>query len=338
MNKFFFEKYFLFIFGILLVFQGYSQQDAQFSQYMFLNPYINPGSAGIDNNTNATLVYRNQWTGMSASNSSDNSFVAPQSTVLTLSTKIRQINSGIGLFVLNDQLGPLSTQNFKLSYSYHINLTEKLKLGIGVKIGAIRQYIDTDKWRTTDPIDNDQRLIYVRNNQSFANTIMFDFGSGLWLQHANYYFGLSFAHINNPVYMVQDNYKQSKIYLHYYLTGGYNFRLNENFVLTPSFIVKDIIYTGVFKPGYQFDISSLINYQNNRFWGGLSYRHLDALVALVGVGLLKDHSLRLGYAFDLTILGNSSKAFTSHEIMLSYIKPVAELLPRPIIRTPRFRY
>jgi len=53
---------------------------------------------------------------------------------------------------------------------------------------------------------------------------------------------------------------------------------------------------------------------------------------------LKENTLRLGYAFDLTNFGVEAKTRASHEIMLSYIFPRPANLIRPPIRTPRYNF
>jgi hypothetical protein len=84
-------------------------------------------------------------------------------------------------------------------------------------------------------------------------------------------------------------------------------------------------------------VSAIATY-NDKFWGGLSFRQGDAAIVLVGVSLLKDNSLRLGYAFDYIIKARPLKRPTSNEIMLSYTLPPPVIRNKPITRTPRFRH
>jgi len=66
----------------------------------------------------------------------------------------------------------------------------------------------------------------------------------------------------------------------------------------------------------QFDINALLKY-NNQFWGGVSYRQTDAIVAMVGASF-KD--INIGYAYDITTsaMGENKRSSGSHEIMLGY--------------------
>jgi type IX secretion system PorP/SprF family membrane protein len=301
---------------------------------MFVNEYTNPAACGIKNTTEAAFIYRYQWLGYETTNGDMNA--SPQSQLLTLSTKIREINSGIGLFVLNDKIGPIRSFNAKFSYAYHINLADDLKLGLGMRAGIFQQSFDPSVWNPTQPVALDNRLSYLSTNRSGSN---FDLGAGLWLQGTKFFAGLSFSHLTQPTFLyntVSDTvYDKSKIFRHYYITGGYIFTLNENWSLTPTALIKSDLLNFSHT---QIDVSAIVRYNNGLFWGGLSYRLQESMVALIGVGLLNDRSLKIGYAFDLIVNGSNAKSGTSHEIMVTYSKPVAEILPRPIIRTPRFRY
>jgi hypothetical protein len=88
---------------------------------------------------------------------------------------------------------------------------------------------------------------------------------------------------------------------------------------------------------YSFEVSAVATY-NEKFWGGLSFRQGDAAIVLVGVSLLKDNSLRLGYAFDYIIKARALKRPTSNEFMLSYTLPPHTPKIKSITRTPRFRH
>src|SRR5437868_1866273 len=84
--------------------QLFAQQDAQFSQYMFNGLYLNPGYAGIEGVTRATLISRTQWLGYRATEYEGG---APNSQVLSVTTKLPKNYGGAGLYMLLDRLGPI---------------------------------------------------------------------------------------------------------------------------------------------------------------------------------------------------------------------------------------
>ncbi len=316
--------------NILILYKGYSQTDPQFSQYMFISPYLNPGSVGIDNSTNIAMLIRYQWAGSRPNTGSSELSSSPVSQLFVGSTKIKQINSGIGGYIMRETLGPLSNVNAKVNYAYHFDLG-KGKFGVGIGLGIYNQAFNVDVLSPNDP--NDPVISYLGSN----NPVLFDLNTGLFYQHQNYYIGLSSFHLNEPIYnkAKSDTTKAGTIGRQYYLTGGYNFRINELFTLTPSVIIKTTFPKLITS---SIDFSALLKYNQDQFWGGLSYRSGEAIIALVGVGLTKNNALKAGVAFDLTVIGGTAKAGTSYEIMLTYSKPVPDILPKPIIRTPRYRF
>ncbi|TAE67008.1 MAG: type IX secretion system membrane protein PorP/SprF, partial [Bacteroidetes bacterium] len=96
---------------------------------MFTHAYMNPAYVGINNQTEILGLYRSQWTGLKATN--DGVSGVPYSQMLSASTKIRALNSGVGLYIANDKLAALSNLYIRGSYAYHIYISENTKIGLG---------------------------------------------------------------------------------------------------------------------------------------------------------------------------------------------------------------
>ena len=118
---------------------------------------------------------------------------------------------------------------------------------------------------------------------------------------------------------------------HLVFTAGYNYELNYNLVVTPSVIVKSDLNEISIEGG-------VMGTYDDKFWAGLSFRQGDAFIALLGINLLKDKSLSIGYSFDYVFKGQDAKQPTSHEVLLSYTLPPIVAGGKKIIRTPRFRH
>lgn len=309
-----------------------AQQDPQFSQYMFANMSFNPAYAGITERTEFVGIYRSQWT--SNKTTLDGNTGTPVSQIISASTKLKFINSGIGLNIIHDNIATLDNIYIKLNYSYHINLSEDLKLGIGISGGYLNQSINTSLWRPSD-VQTDNRLEDIKNNPS--NGVL-DADAGFWILSKKFSLGISTAHILQPNLfsnVIQSFEYNSSFRRHAYLYSHYKIQMNENWQLVPSVLLKSSLKA---LNNTQFEFTGLAVYSDYKFWGGVSYRNYDALVAMIGIGFLKNNALKVGYAFDLTVLGAAAKAGTSHEILATYSIPVKDLLPKPVIRTPRFRY
>ncbi len=94
---------------------------------------------------------------------------------------------------------------------------------------------------------------------------------------------------------------------HYYLTGGYNFRLNDDFILQPSLLAK-----GTERSPAQLDVNAKAVYKNN-YWLAVSYRTSQSAIAIIGI---KYKRYYIGYAFDYAFSNLSNYSTGSHEFML----------------------
>lgn len=296
--------------------EAVAQQDAHFSQYMFNSLYINPAAAGLDGNAKFSLIHRSQWAGYGDG--------GPQTTVLNFSSPIMQMKSGAGATIVRDVIGAQSNIEAQFSYAYHLPLGPQGKLSIGARIGAFSKTLDFDKYKPTDP--DDENLMKSGTESQFKPDAAF----GVWYKAEKYFGGISVNHLIKSEFDFGTKSLRNPLSRHMYVTGGYNYEANYSLILTPSVLVKTDFNS------YSFDVNAMATY-NNKYWGGLSYRNADAITAVIGMAMLKDNNLRFGYAFDLTVPSSDAKKPTSHEVMVSYSIPVLLVGPKPVMRVPRYR-
>lgn len=297
-----------------------AQQDIQFSQYMYNLTYYNPAYAGIEGVAKVSAFHRNQWLGYSPTTGGG---VAPTTQMIVMNAPIFRINSGIGLHVSHDQLGPMSNLEAQVAYAYHLGLGNS-KLSFGLRAGAFSQVFDFNQYVVVNP---DEPVL----REGRESQIRPDLAMGVFLRAEKYFAGVSFTHLLRSEFDFGSDQLRNALENHMYIVGGYDYEVNYNFVLTPSVLVKTDFAT------YSFDLSVVGTY-NDKIWGGLSFRQSDAIAALFGYSFLDDNALRVGYAFDYIVTGQDAKMATSHELMLSYTLPMASGAGKKIIRTPRFRH
>jgi type IX secretion system PorP/SprF family membrane protein len=288
-----------FLFLVLGISTGRSQQDPLSSQYMFNSLTYNPGVAGTSGMICATALNRQQWIGFKG---------APSTTVFNISAPISpfKISSGVGLLIESDNVGFDKDINLSAAYSYLVDLNTG-KLGIGISLGMLNKTLEPS-WQIpngdgfTSP---DQDPLIPTNKESF---VAFDAGLGLYLKADKYYASLSVTHINQP--KIKFTKGLPYVSRHYYLTGGYTVQLpNPSLELLPSIFV--------FSDGKvaQFNVTSLVRY-NKKVWGGVSYRAGDALTGIVGFELY--NGIRIGYAYDFPLSDIRKNTSGSHEFMVNY--------------------
>jgi type IX secretion system PorP/SprF family membrane protein len=287
----------------LLTFSGtvlLAQQEIMLSQYMFNQMVVNPAYAGSKPYASADALYRRQWVNFPGS---------PRTETFSIHSPIGLTNMGLGLGVAHDEIGVENNTDINISYSYHLKLNQRLKLGLGVRGGLTFYSANLDKLIYWD--QNDQ--VFPQETQT--NTIP-SAGAGAFLYNRLWYVGVSIPNLlstdpNRPLTINTDDIKliQHKV-RHYYLSAGYVFEINQDVVLKPSTLVK---YTWNVPVEVDINVNALLM---ERLWLGASYRTGDAFVGLIGVNITKQ--LRLMYAYDFTMTDIKNYSDGTHEITLGY--------------------
>lgn len=297
----------------------YGQQNPLFSHYM-LNPTLyNPGFVGGGSTAYLSAGHRSQWLGYNTT--LDGTGAAPTSQNISLSIPVQGALSGVGMNILNDNIGPVSNLKLQpmLSVSRAVN---NGTLTIGVAPAVITQTLNFNELRFVDPSDP----FNVGSRQTQTKP---DLDIGLVYSTDKMDLGLSAqnlleASFNFGIEDLGNNYTRSFV-------GTWRYRYSPiyNFVFMPSMIVRYDLNTTT------FDVGLMATYQD-RIWGGLSYRYSEAIIMLLGYSLLEDNKLRVGYSFDYVVSNQEAKQPTSHEIFLRYNLPSFSFGGKKIIRTPRF--
>lgn len=275
----------------------FSQQDFQYTQYMYNTVSINPAYAGNRGMLSFNGIYRNQWVGLEG---------APESLTFSANTPIGHINHsivGLGLTFFNDKVGPSTESNIVVDFSYTILLGEHTNLSFGLKGGLNMLDVDFSKLNPQSPTDPDLNAIDNR-----ASPVV---GTGFYL-HSNdrWYLGLSSPNLLSTKHY--DDYTASTAIekTHVYFIGGYVFDLNPDLKFKPSFLTKAVVGAPV-----ALDVSANFLF-NEKLTLGAAYRFDAAVSGLVGLQV--NDQLMLGYAYDYdtTELGNYNSG--SHEIFLRF--------------------
>jgi type IX secretion system PorP/SprF family membrane protein len=301
------------IIAIILLITGslYSQQDAQFTQYMYNTIAINPAYAGSRGAMSMFAVHRQQWIGING---------GPVTTGVSAHTPLPK-NTGLGVSINKDAIGAHEQTNVAVDFSYTIHTSETVKLSFGLKGSMNMLNIDYTKLRVYDATD-------VRLQDNIDKRSNPNIGAGVYLHGKKGYVGLSVPHIIQNVYFnstVNPSTGQiAKERLHYYLISGYVFELNDNLKFKPAMLNKVVMGAPV-----QTDISANFMY-NQKFILGAAYRLSGAISALAGFQITDQ--LFAGYSYDAEVTPLAKYNSGSHEIFIRY-----ELFSNPSrVVSPRF--
>ena len=286
--------------GFIMLFDMIAQQDPQYSQYMFNHMAVNPGYAGSHDAICLSAVHRQQWVGIDG---------APVTYIFTANAPFKMFGAshGIGLTVMNDQIGFDQNVSAGLDYAFRFPLGQG-KLGIGLS-GMFLNKALTAKWYI--PGGDWESDLYIPSEKE--SVMGFDMGIGVFYRADNVYLGLASTHLLEPVLRYAEK-KEAKYMLkrHYYATSGCVLPLNNPvWELAPSLMV--------YSDGTASQFTANLNIMyNKKIWGGAGYRLNEAFIAMIGVDLF--NGVKIGYSFDYTYssLRNYFTAGGSHEIVVSY--------------------
>jgi type IX secretion system PorP/SprF family membrane protein len=336
---------FVFVVAFLSLSDVVAQQDAQFSQYMFNGLFYNPGNAGIEGVTRATVITRRQWLGYTRS---DN-YVSPggntpTSQAITINSRLPFLKNrtGAGLGIVYDNRGPITSYEIQLSGAYLLKLGNG-NLGIGARAGTYAQSLRTDWYQVVDQTDP----IYQDLVGNSARQLKMDYAAGLWYQATKWYMGFSLNHLSKQKFSYGSDSITSVLNNHMHINGGYIFQLSPTLKIIPSAIIQTDLKQMTILVGPMIDY-------NSKFWiganvrqsagkkditsGGGSTYSVNDIIGYVGMNMLKNNALRVGFAFDAVLSGRKALAGTSHEVMLSYMIPSPGGKIKPKVRTPRYRH
>lgn len=305
-----------------------AQQRPQYTQYVFNNFLLNPAVSGIENYTDVKLGYRSQWTGLEGAPVTSyfsinapigSNFVSgdasafpssggeyPQSRSYLQDYRASEPHHGIGFTVVSDKAGPITQTNLNATYAYHLGITSKLNLAVGVAAGVSHLNINTAL--ITLENSNDPTINNLQGSQWKP-----DLGVGIWAYAANYYVGISAQQIlpANLYITTGNSANQSKTVPHFFATAGYKMYVNDDISLMPSALLKFIQPLPT-----TFDLNLKMSFRD-RFWVGGSYRKDDSFAVLAGFNL--SSFVNVGYSYDITTSALRTVSNGTHEIVLGIL-------------------
>ena len=284
----------------------YSQQDSQYTQYMYNTSLVNPAYAGSRETITAFLLHRNQWVGLEG---------APVTNNFSINMPVGDSNFGVGLNFVNDEIGPVSENEISADLAYFIQVSENYKLSLGLKGTANLFQLDVNKLRIFDPADPQ----FQNMDTEFSPNV----GAGLYLFSDKTYFGLSVPSFFESYRYNDNNIEITKEKMHFYFIAGHVFTLSDNIDFKPAVLSK--IVEGA---PLQADITANFLFFD-KLTLGAAYRWDASVSALAGFQISDSWFIGYGYDLETTKLANYNSG--SHEIFLRY-----EFFNRSRVSAPRF--
>ena len=209
---------------------------------------------------------------------------------------------GVGLQLVNDQIGLFSHQRLMAQYAYKQRLLGGV-LSIGLQGGIL-----SEKFRGSGlDLENDNDLAFSKSD---ANGVVVDLSAGLYYTHGPWYAGASVLHATAPSVELGDR-SILDIARVYYLTAGYNIQLHN-----PLLSIHPSVLAHTDGTSHRVNVTTRLKYTHEKkmMYAGVGYSPSNSVTALVG-GFF--HGIIIGYSYEVYTsvlkIGNGS-----HELFVGY--------------------
>ena len=321
-------KRILVIISLALASGVYSQQMPQYSQYLRNQYMVNPGAAGVYDFVDVTISGRWQWIGFG-----DEPRTAYLSVTSPLTRKPKpkynpslrisngpvrnpEIKTGkfkhaVGGQLIADQYGAFRKLQVSGTYALHLPVTKKMNLSFGTRIGMSNNIFLRDKAQVLNLVDQTQT--YTDNTyNAFAadqsSKYILDIGAGLYLYSKKLFVGIAADQLTKDLVEFGSGSANFNNQMHFVGTAGYKIPLNENLSLTPAILAKMMSPAPVALEG-----SLQLEYKE-WLWAGVSYRHKDAVIGMLGLNI--SERFKFGYSYDFSLSRFKDFSGGGHEIVL----------------------
>lgn len=303
---------FLIVFTFLFKY-AYTQQEGQFSQYIFNNIHVNPAYAGYKEDIYLQSFYRSQWTGLEG---------APKTFSMAVDGATQNNKVGLSLLLNNDKIGVQSSLSAYLGYAYRINTNynETSKLSFGISLGFMQSSLEGNLLLADQIGDN-----YIPTTKISA--LLPDARAGILFTSDFFFAGFSANNIiASSVAKKDSETREITPKPHLYLTAGSIIPLGEDFKIKPIFLLKDDLGGPT-----NLDVNTFLLIKE-KIWIGAMYRTAvklynksnlqKELFAGSATGLMLEFfarkDIRIGYSYDYSV--NKLKSYNNgtHEISIGF--------------------
>ena len=255
----------------------------------------NASFAGLGATNFVGATYRTQWSEISG---------GPKTASLFGSFAMPSSKMGMSALVYSDKTGPTSRTGLSVSFAKHIDFGNGSVLSLGIENKFQQFRLDQEK--LTAAIGTDPAIANAKGGLNY------DAGFGISFTNKNLQVGLSVAQLLESELK---NYSGSasrtdvgKLYRHYYLTGAYSIKMNEDITMIPNLLLIYLPNTPA-----EFNAGAQIIFKENIRVGASASKNFS-----INFGATLSKNFSVDYAFDLYSNDNVLNNLTANEFMLRY--------------------
>lgn len=287
-----------------------SGQDPEFSQIYPGLLKLNPAFAGTGGHGRVSVIYRNEWPGLSSAYITTGAFY---------DQPVEFAHGGVGVQLINDSQGGnrFRWTSAALIYSYHLQAGREIFILAGFQTSLNQWSRSVKDLIFPDMIDN-VRGIISQSGEIIAgkNKLYPDFSVGFLANYKEIIAGISVNHLAKPDISLSDSYK-SQLPRKWNVFIGNTYRFSDDFLdgfcISPGIFFRSQEGSRMLKYGFSagYDIISLGAWINHDFYVTMDLLTLGVALNISNFGIV--------YSYDFSPWGtNLPVPFTgAHEFSFS---------------------
>tara|TARA_B100000524_G_scaffold347731_1_gene250329 strand:- start:38 stop:967 length:930 start_codon:yes stop_codon:yes gene_type:complete len=267
---------FLLILSLLISNLIFTQSSPKLSNYEFSPLVYNPAYAGSEDGITISSIYSTQWLGFEG---------APKTQFLSLHSMIHP-KIGLGLNIINDQIGATNETSILANFAYKINLDRNWKLSMGIKTGFGAYLFDF----LSLSIENTNEINTLTDKKVSYN---FNFGTGFYVYNGKVFIGFSIPNLTISKLYDSANQEIAKSTPNFYFSSGYKVLLNDEISIWPTILLR--LTKGA-------PVSSLINLNlnwNEKFYSSVNLDPKASIGGYFGIKVIE--KFIIGYSYESSI-------------------------------------
>jgi type IX secretion system PorP/SprF family membrane protein len=302
-----------------------SAQDLHFSQFMNSPLVTNPANTGFipDGDYRLGVNYRNQWSSIMAM---PYKTMSAFGDVQTMSNEDNTGWLGVGGLILRDVAGSGNLTSTKIygSVAYHQMIDAGSLVSLGFNVGWVNKRIDASNLKFPDQFDGhffDSKLptsVFLSRNN--INYVDLQVGANYaYFPDDRTYFnaGFSTMHINRPresFFDTQADSIDNRISMRHNAFVNGSYKLNDQWIINPN------VYFSYQAKSWELVAGMNAHYNlsgdgEKILIGGVYYRHKDAVIPMIGIGL-KDYTFTFTYDVTMSTLRDYNNTRGAFEFSL----------------------
>lgn len=313
---------------------SYGQQLPQYSQYHRNQIMVNPGAVGAYDFLDITVGGRYQWLGF---NNDVQGNVSPKTAYLYGANVLRhekvrynpalRISNGpirnpkvgtgkmkhaIGGQVVLDEYGAFQNLQFAGMYALHIPLSREVNMSFGAKLGLSNHSFLQERAQVlsdmTGGVSDQAYAGFIANG---ASRMFMDLGAGLYVYSDKFFVGISSDQLTTDLVSIGSGTTNFNPKMHFQGTAGIKLDMGEKWTVMPALLAK-------LMPPAPLSIEGTIQFEYEEWlWFGASYRHTDAVVAMLGANI--SQRFKIGYSYDYSLSRFNNYSSGGHEVVLGFM-------------------